>query len=132
MKISQMCWKQPWAVISNSGLMEVMYFCSTDLFLDKAMKGTAVKRLKAGKGKLTVKWKKQKKGITGYQLQYGTDPSFGTGSTIIKITSPKTVKKVLKGMERKTKYYVRIRTCREENGRLSYSEWSKTKSAKVK
>ena len=39
-------------------------------------KGTALGKLKAGKKKLTVKWKKQPKQITGYEISYSIDKSF--------------------------------------------------------
>ncbi len=85
----------------------------------------------AAKKKITVKWKKVSKKnlkkISGIQIQVATDPGF---TNIVKVTTAgkKKTSKVIKGLQPKTKYYVRIRAYAPGN---HYSVW-KSKSAKVK
>ncbi len=85
----------------------------------------------AAKKKITVKWKKVSKKnlkkISGIQIQVATDPGF---TNIVKATTAgkKKTSKVIKGLQPKTKYYVRIRAYAPGD---HYSVW-KTKSAKVK
>jgi hypothetical protein len=83
------------------------------------------------KKKITVKWKKVSKKdlkkISGIQIQVATDPDF---VNIVKTATAgkKKTSKVIKGLQSKTKYYVRIRAYAAGD---HYSVW-KSKSAKVK
>lgn len=85
----------------------------------------------AAKKKITVKWKKVSKAnlkkISGIQIQVATDPGF---TNIVKTATAgkKKTSKAIKGLQPKTKYYVRIRAYAAGN---HYSAW-KSKSAKVK
>ena len=85
----------------------------------------------AAKKKITVKWKKVSKKnlkkISGIQIQVATDPDF---VNIVKTATAgkKKTSKVIKGLQSKTKYYVRIRAYAAGD---HYSGW-KSKSAKVK
>lgn len=82
-----------------------------------------------------VKWKKPSKknlaNIKGYQILCSTSKSFKSG----KVT--KTAKKAatslkVKGLKSKKKYYVKVRAFNKANGATSYSNWSKTKTVKVR
>ncbi len=90
-----------------------------------------ISKPKAAKKKITVKWKKVSKKnlkkISGIQIQVSTDPNF---STILKTVpaGKKKTSKVIKGLQSKTTYYVRIRACAAGN---HVSDW-KSKSVKVK
>lgn len=93
-------------------------------------KGTIISSVKAGKKNFSLKWKKQQKQVTGYQLQYSTSKNFSDSKKISvksKITS-----KTIKGLKAKKKYYVRMRTYKTVNGKKIVSSWSKTKSVKTK
>ena len=85
----------------------------------------------AGKKKVTVKWKKVSKKnlkkIGGIQIQVATDPGF---TNIVKTATvgKKKTSKTIKGLQSKTKYYVRIRAYAAGN---HVSNW-KAKSVKVK
>ena len=85
----------------------------------------------AGKKKVTVKWKKVSKKnlkkIGGIQIQIATDPGF---TNIVKTATvgKKKTSKTIKGLQAKTKYYVRIRAYAAGN---HVSAW-KSKSLKVK
>ena len=90
-----------------------------------------ISKPKAGKKKMTVKWKKvskkNQKKISGIQIQVATDPGF---TNIIAVTTAgkKKTSKAIKGLQSKTRYYVRIRAYAAGN---HVSIW-KSKSVKVK
>lgn len=83
--------------------------------------------VKAGKKKLTVKWKKLGGGSQTYQiyvLKKGTKKAKCYTST----GSSKTIKKLSK----KKYYYTKIRSYKKINGKTYYGSWSGTKKVKVK
>ena len=83
--------------------------------------------VKAGKKKLTVKWKKLGGGSQSYQiyvLKKGTKKAKYYTST----GSSKTIKKLSK----KKYYYTKIRSYKKINGKTYYGSWSGTKKIKVK
>ena len=83
--------------------------------------------VKAGKKKLTVKWKKLGGGSQSYQiyvLKKGTKKAKYYTST----GSSKTIKKLSK----KKYYYTKIRSYKKINGKTYYGTWSNTKKVKVK
>ena len=88
---------------------------------------------KAAKKKITVKWKKVSKKnlkkIQGVEIQVATDPGF---TNIVKTANAgkKKTSKVIKGLQSKNTYYVRIRTYNYTNG-MHVSAW-KVKKIKVK
>ena len=51
---------------------------------------------------------------------------------IIKASSMKTVRKDVKKLKAKTKYYVQLRTYKKAGGKTFYSGWSKTRTVKTK
>ncbi len=99
-------------------------------------KTTSVKSAKGGKKNMTVKWKKQTKQTTGYQIQYSTKKKFTSGTKTVTIKKNKTTSKKITKLKKNKKYYVRIRTYKtvKVNGKSTkiYSSWSKVKSAKTK
>ena len=94
-------------------------------------KGTTLSKLTGGKKKITVKWKKQAKQVTGYQIQYGTKKNFSDAKKVT-IKGAKTVKTTIKKLKAKKIYYVRIRTYKTVSGKKYYSSWSKSKKIKTK
>ena len=85
----------------------------------------------AKKKKMTVKWKKQTKLTTGYQIQYSTSKNF-KGAKTQTITKNKKTSCIIKKLKSKKKYYVRVRTYKKVKGKKYYSKWSKVKSVKTK
>ena len=96
-----------------------------------------ISKPKGAKKKITVKWKALKKdkkfkkilkNVSGVQIEVATDPGF---SNIVARTSANTKKasKVIKGLQPKTRYYVRVRAYGPGN---HYSIDWKSKNAKVK
>ena len=99
-------------------------------------KTTSMKSVKGGKKSLTVKWKKQAKQTTGYQIQYSVKKKFTSGVKSVTIKKNKTTSKKITKLKKNKKYYVRIRTYKtvKVNGKSTkiYSSWSKVKSAKTR
>lgn len=89
-------------------------------------------KVKAGKKKLTVSWKKDSS-VAGYQIQISPKFNFGGAKKINLGKSKKAYTK--KGLKSKKKYYVRIRAYKtyEDNGvtKRVYSNWI-VKSKKIK
>lgn len=100
-------------------------------------KGTSLKKVKAARKRLTVKWKKQAKKmpssvIGGYQIQCSQKKDFSSGNKTVKVKGmKKTTKRISKLTSKKT-YYVRVRTFKKVGKTTYYSAWSKVKKAKVK
>lgn len=97
-------------------------------------KGTSLSgKIKAQRKGFLVKWKKQAKNTTGYQVQYSTSRKFTKKTTAIKTVKKKTVTKLdVKKLKAKKKYYVRVRTYHTVKGRKYYSGWSKVKNVSTK
>ena len=91
-------------------------------------KTPSISKLTAGKKKVTVKYKKVS-GASGYQIQYSANSKF---KKVNKSTNTTKLSKTVKSLKSKKKYYVRIRTYRNINGKKIYSSWSKAKYIKVK
>lgn len=97
-------------------------------------KGTSILGNIAAKSKgLTVRWKKQAKSTTGYQVQVSTDKKFTKKATVVKkVRKNSTTKLTVKRLKPKKKYYVRIRTYKSVKGKEYCSSWSKAKSVTTK
>lgn len=97
-------------------------------------KGTSLSgKIKAQRKGFLVKWKKQTKNTTGYQVQYSTSRKFTKKTTAIKTVKKKTVTKLnVKKLKAKKKYYVRVRTYHTVKGKKYYSGWSKYKNVSTK
>lgn len=90
-------------------------------------------KIKAKTKGFTVKWKKQSKSTTGYQVQYSTSKKFTKKTTVAKkIKKTSTTKLTVKKLKSRKKYYVRVRTYQTVNGKKYYSGWSKVKSVTTK
>ena len=96
-------------------------------------KGNSLKKLTAGKKAFTATWTKQATQTTGYQIQYSTSSKFTAKTTKSAwVTKNSTVKKTVKSLKGKKKYYVRIRTYKTVNKTKYYSSWSKAKYVTTK
>lgn len=95
-------------------------------------KGTNVSKLTKGKKKITVKWKKQSKQVSGYQVQYSLDKNFKKNTKTATVKGVKKKAKTISKLKSKKKYYVRVRTYKTVKGKKYYSDWSKVKSVNTK
>lgn len=99
-----------------------------------APKGTSiVGKVKAKRKGFTVKWKKQSKSTTGYQIQYSTSKKFTKKTSKVKrINKTSTTQMTVKKLKAGKKYYIRVRTYKTDNGKKYYSSWSKAKKVTTK
>lgn len=95
-------------------------------------KKTSISSVKGSKNSVTVKWKKQSKQVSGYQIQYTTDKKFKKSVKTTTVSSYKTTFKTIKSLSANKKYYVRIRTYKKVGKIKYYSGWSASKSVNVR
>lgn len=100
----------------------------------KPVKKVTVKKqtvkVKAGKKKLTVTWKKDKN-VSGYQIKIVTKKNF-KGAKTYTVKSYKTYKKVIKKLKAKKKYFVKVRAYKTVGKSKVYGAYSAVRSCKVK
>lgn len=77
--------------------------------------------------KVKLKWNSQSH-ATGFQIQYSTDKTFKTGTTLITCKTSTAVKKTISNLKYNTKYYFRIRAYKSNVGN---GKWSKKVSVKT-
>lgn len=92
-----------------------------------------VSSLKSKKSKqITYSWKKDAS-ASGYEIQYSTSSSFAKSKTKSVIISKNSTKsKTVSSLQKKKKYYVRMRSYKTIDGVRQYSSWSKKMSVKTK
>ncbi|MCR5737942.1 MAG: hypothetical protein K6G64_09855 [Eubacterium sp.] len=101
----------------------------------KEVKKPAKVKIKSAKKKKNAKKAKiviaKVKGAKGYQIRYCDDRSFQGYETK---TIKKNIRKItLKGLDRKTQYWVKIRAFnKKNNGKKQYGKWSSKKKIKMK
>ena len=92
----------------------------------KPVKKVTVKKqtakVKAGKKKLTVTWKKDKN-VSGYQIKIATKKNFKCAKTYT-VKSYKTYKKVIKKLKAKKKYFVKVRAYKTVGKSKVYGAYS--------
>ena len=96
------------------------------------VKPTAIKKIKKGSKRFTVRWKKvPKKNVKGYLVRYSTKKSMKKAKykTVKGYNKTKLTVKNLKGGK---KYYVQVRSLFYRHGVKYYSAWSKKKTVKTK
>ncbi|OUQ62902.1 hypothetical protein B5E53_16905 [Eubacterium sp. An11] len=84
----------------------------------------------AGKGALTLKWKKDKS-VTGYQAYMCKKKNFKKGTLQQKFKKSKN-KVSFTGFKSKKKYYVKIRAYKKIGKQKIYGPWSNIKKVKIK
>lgn len=80
--------------------------------------------------KMTVKWKKNAVG-SGYQIQYSTSSKFTSAKTV-NISKNSIVSRIIGGLVKGKKYFVRIRTYKTVGSAKYYSGWSAAKYVTIK
>ena len=102
-----------------------------DKVLVKGIRPTSISKLSAGKKYLKVTWKSLPAVVKGYQIQYATSSKFSKSKKATISNSNTTSKKISK-LKSGKKYYVRVRSYKNVEGKKYYSKWSTAKSIKVK
>ena len=89
-----------------------------------------IKKIKAGKKSITVKWAKNKSG-NGYELYYSTRKDMSNKKKVVIKNKKKTSYKI-KGLKKGKKYYIRVRSIKKKGGKTYTGEYSQQKTAKAK
>ncbi len=93
---------------------------------------TAFAGITTGGAKFTAKWKKVKKNISGYEIQFSKNQRFLSNSETKVYTLKKDkTKKTFKNLYVKTPYYIRVRTFKTVNKKRIYSAWSKSEKVVI-
>lgn len=96
-------------------------------------KSTAISKLAPQKNGFTVKWKKQGKQVSGYQIAYSVSSKFPKSKTAMKkVKGFKVTTKKYTKLKPGKKYYVRIRTYKTVGKKTYYSGWSGKKAVRTK
>ena len=86
---------------------------------------------KASSKGIAIRWKKQPKSTTGYQVQVSASKKFTKKGTVTKTVKKKSVTKLtVRGLKPGKTYYVRVRTYKTVKGKRYCSGWSKMKFVK--
>ena len=72
------------------------------------------------------------RGAGTWNVQVATDKNFKSVVKTVKVKGWKKTSKRIKGLKKKTVYYVRVRTYMKASGGTFYSKWSKVKKIKTK
>lgn len=90
--------------------------------------------VKGAKKKLTVKWKKQAKSVSGYEVWVSTSKKFTAKTTVKKTVAKSKSSLTVSKLKAKKTYYVKVRTYYKEpvTKKVTNSSWSKVKSVKTK
>ena len=103
--------------------------------LKMSLPKVTVKKPVRGKKSFTAKWKKlsskNKKKVSGIQVEYALNKSFTNAPVIKAVKKSKASLKIRKLKSKKT-YWVRIRTYKNAGGIRYVGKWSKAKKVKVK
>lgn|GEM_PF-3328863 len=70
-------------------------------------------------------------GVTGYQVMYSTKSDLSDGKSVY-VTKNTSVKKTIKGLKAKKKYYVKVRSYKKVGNSKYYGAWSDTQKVKTK
>lgn len=89
-------------------------------------KSTSLKSVSRFSKGFTVKWNKNAKEVTGYQIRYSQKKNM-SGAKIVTVKNAKTTSCKIKKLKVNKKYYVQIRTYKTTGGKTYYSSWSSKK-----
>lgn len=111
------------------------YAGTKQLYFTVKPQATAFSKVKAGKKKMTLKWKKKSQ-ISGYEVWYSTSKNMKKGVKKVVIKKAKKTSAVCKKLKSGKKYFVKIRTyktVKQKNKSIKIvSNFSKVKSVKIK
>ena len=111
--------------------MKNKYCGSKTLSFKIVPKATKITKVIKKKKALSISWKKQKKQVSGYQIQVSTSRKFKSKKTK-NISGMKKNSTTVSKLKSRKKYYIRIRTWKKKNRKKYYSAWSKVKIGKTK
>ena len=86
--------------------------------------------LVGGKKSIKASWSEIQE-ASGYQLQYSRKANM-KGAKTITIKGKNKTTKTIKKLQKRKKYYVRVRAYKKKGKKIAYSAWSDKKKAKTK
>lgn len=95
------------------------------------VKKVTIKKVSSKKKKVLVQWKKLS-GVTGYQIQSGSNKKLTKDRKSVTVKKAKTTRAIIKKLKSKKTYYVRVRAYKTVKGKKYYGSWSKVLRVKVK
>ncbi len=112
------------------------YSGSLSKTFDIAPKAVTVSKAAGSTRGFSVRWSKNTRQTTGYQVQYSTDRKFKKGCKAVTIGKNRTTFRKISKLKAKKRYYVRVRTYKNvrSGGKTVkiYSGWSKARAVKTK
>ena len=93
---------------------------------------TSIRKLLPSARAFRIQWSKKTTQTSGYHVQYALDQNFATGRSNKIIKSANTTSVKISGLQRKTTYYVRVRTFKFVDGERCFSAWSAAKPVVTK
>ena len=93
---------------------------------------TSIRKLLPSARAFRIQWSKKTTETSGYHVQYALDQNFATGRSNKIIKSANTTSVKISGLQRKTTYYVRVRTFKFVDGERCFSAWSAAKPVVTK
>ncbi len=111
------------------------YSGTKTLYFTVKPKATKFTSIKIYSDEVFIKWKKQTKQVTGYEIQISTSKKFPSSkSQKVKDPDPKTNYARISGagLVKNKKFYIRIRTYKTVGSKTYYSSWSKVKTVTTK
>ena len=104
------------------------YFCTVTVFPTQQ----GITYAKSTKTKTaTLKWKKNA-GAAGYQIQYSTDPKMKKNVKTLNISNRNTYTRTITGLQKKKRYYFRVRTYGNYKTQKLYGTFSSVKNCIIK
>ena len=94
-------------------------------------KGTEITKVTPRSRGFKIKWKKQQKQTSGYQVQYSKYKNFKSPFKQT-VKGNKKTSFTAKNLRSHRKYYIKIRTYKTVKGKKYYSKWSEVKTVKAK
>ena len=108
-----------------------IYYGKITKTFDIIPKGVSSVTVSNQKGKkLKVSWNPNKS-VNGYEIQYALNKNYQKAKKTT-VKKAKETGKVIGGMKKNKKYFVRVRTYQKVSGKNYYSNWSKTKTVTIK
>ena len=103
---------------------------------DSSVPAVKKAKVKSGKKSFSVSWKKaskkQLKKFDKVEVQYSTNKSFPRTETKVKEVKKSKKSLKVKGLAKKSTYYVRVRDIKYVNGVKHVGKWAKAKKVKIK
>ena len=92
---------------------------------------TNIRSISADSKQIVLNWKKKKKQVDGYQVQYSTDSYFIFDKNSIVVEGNNKLSTTISDVKRLRTYYLRVRSFKNSNNKKYYSKWSEVQSVKV-